>query len=62
VGSFGCLLEVVLDPARPWQSIRAALARSPGSPQAYGRGAGVLAFGLMQAWMQFYKRLDGKPA
>ena len=62
VGSFGCLLEVELDPVRPWQSIRAALSQTPGSPQAYGRGAGVFAFGLMQAWMQFYKRLDRKPA
>jgi hypothetical protein len=62
VGSFGCLLETRLDPARPWAAIRAALARTAGSPQAYGRGAGVLEFGVRQAWMQVRKRLNGRPA
>jgi hypothetical protein len=62
VGSFGCVLDVRPDAARPWESIRESLVRAPGSPQPYGRGAGVLDFALRQAGMQVYKRLNGQPA
>jgi hypothetical protein len=62
VGSFGCLLDVTLDAARPWASIRSALEHHHGSPTAYGRAAGWLGFGFRQAWMQVHKRLDGRSA
>ena len=60
VGSFGCLVPIVLDRERPGQSLRIALVRHGGSPQAYGRPAGLLEFGLKQARIQVHKRYAGR--
>jgi hypothetical protein len=62
VGSFGCVVPVQPDADRPWQSIRAALRQAGASPQSYGRGSGLLAFGLKQARMQFHKHFRGGQA
>ena len=62
VGSFGCVVPVVLDADRPWHSIRTALRDARAAPHCYGRGSGVLAFGLKQARMQFHKHFGGGQA
>lgn len=62
VGNFGFVVEVALDPARPWQSIRAALAGQGRSPPAYGRGEGWLGFLFKQTWIQVDKRLRRRSA
>lgn len=62
VGSFGFVVEVALDPARPWQSIHAALAGRRRSPPAYGRGEGWLGFLFKQTWIQIDKRLRRRSA
>ena len=62
VGSFGFVVEVALDPARPWQSIRAALAGGRRSPPAFGRGEGWLGFLFKQTWIQIDKRLRRRSA
>jgi hypothetical protein len=62
VGSFGCLVAVVLDKERPWGSLRAALTRDGDSPEVYGSGTGLIEFGLKQARMQIRMRLDGRPS
>ena len=58
VGSFGFRLEAVLDPSRPWQSIRAALGKLKRSPLPYGRGEGWLNFAFKQLWIQVDKRFS----
>jgi hypothetical protein len=60
VGSFGCLVPTVLDPERPWQSLRIALVRHGSSPEAYGRAAGLLEFSVKQARIQVHKRYGGR--
>ena len=62
VGSFGCVVPVLLETHRPWQSIRAALRHAGASPQCYGRASGLLEFGLKQARMQLHKHFRGGPA
>jgi hypothetical protein len=59
VGSFGCVVPVQPDAERPWQSIRSALKQAGASPRSYGRGAGLLEFGLRQARMQLHKHFRG---
>lgn len=60
VGGFGCLVAVDLDQERPWRSLRAALTRVGGSPEAYGSGTGLVGFCLKQVRMQVRKRLAGR--
>jgi hypothetical protein len=62
VGNFGFIVEVTLDPARPWQSVRAALAEQRRSPPAYGKAAGWLEFLFKQTWIQVDKRLRRRSA
>jgi hypothetical protein len=62
VGSYGCLLEVTIDPSQPWQSIAAGLRAIDGSPVPYGRSVGWFRFGVNQTWIQAHMRLRRRPS